>query len=337
MPADRALDPCLQRPLHRRHLMALAAAVAAPAGALAATYPTRPVRVFVGAVAGGPADFLARLFCDTAITPLGQAGVVENKPGASSTFAADAAAKVAPDGHGLLVTGPAAIAMAPHLFPKLTYDPQKDLTPVAMLGAGAFVLVVHASVPARSVQELIALAKSRPGGLNFGSGGNGSSGQMCTELFAQGAGIKMTHVPYKGDGAAMADLLGGQIQVMFTAPNVAAPHVKAGRLRLLAVTTRARVPSMPDVPTISEAAVKDFEYLGWIALYAPSGTPKPVLEALVASWDKARRTPAVRAKLDELAMAPPEGIVSGEPLAQFMRNESTRIGRLIRELDIKAD
>lgn len=333
-------SPVFPTRLHRRQMLALAAAGVAglaPGSAQAATYPTRPVRMLVGAAAGGPVDFLARLFGDAAIAPLGQPGIVENKPGASSTFAAEAASKMAPDGHGLLMSGPAAIAMAPHLFPKLGYDPQKDLVPVAMVGAGAFVLVVHPSVPARSVQELVALAKSKPGSLNFGSGGNGSSGHLCTELFSQAVGAKMTHVPYKGDSPAMSDLLGGQIQVMFTAPNVAAPHVKAGRLRLLAVTTRDRVPSMPEVPTISETAAKDFEYLGWVVMFAPTGTPKPVTEALIASWDKARRTPAVRTKLDELAMAAPEGLTSGEPLAQFLRNESNRIGRLIRELGIKAD
>ena len=326
--------------LHRRHVLALTAAAMAglaTGAAQAASYPARPVRMLVGAPPGGPVDFLARLFGDAVISPLGQSGIVENKPGASSTFAAEAAAKLPPDGHGLLVSGPAAIAMAPHLFTKLGYDPQKDLTPVAMLGAGAFVLVVHPSVPARSVQELIALAKAKPGSLNFGSGGNGSSGHLCTELFSQAAGVKMTHVPYKGDGQAMADLLGGQIQVMFTAPNVAAQHVKAGRLRLLGVTTRERVPSMADVPTISESGAKDFEYLGWVVMFAPAGTPRPVIDTLIAAWDKGRRTPAVRGKLDELAMAAPEGLVSGEPLAQFLRSESNRIGRLIRELGIKAD
>lgn len=331
-----ALPPSLRR----RDLLALAAASCAGLGAGAAhasAYPTKPVRLLVGATPGGPSDFMARLFADMAGPALGGSFVVENRAGASGMLAAEAAAKAPADGHTLLVSGPAAIAVMPHLMPKLNYDPLADFVPVAMPGAGAFVLVVHPSVPARTVQELVALAKAKPGTLAFGSGGNGSSGHLCTELFTSMAGGKMVHVPYKGDGQALNDLLAGQIQVMFTAPNVAMQQVKAGRLRLLAVTTRERVPSMPDVPTVHESGVRDFEYLGWIIIFAPAATPKPVLDTLAATWAKGRNAPGVRGKLEELAMVAPEPLASGQGLAAFVRGESARLGKVIRDAGIKAD
>lgn len=323
----------------RSAVAALSAAVAAgwlPARAQGG-YPTRPVKMFVGAPPGGPSDFMARMFGDNVGPLLGQGFIVDNKPGASGTLAAELAAKSPPDGHSLLVSGPSAVTVARHLFPKLGFDAAADFTPVAMLGAGAFVLAVHPSVPARNVQELIAHARANPGKLAFGSGGNGSSGHLCAELFSSQAGVKMFHVPYKGDGQAMNDLLAGQIQVMFTAPNVAMPQVRAGKLRLLAVTTRDRVASMPDAPTVHESGLPDFEYLGWIVAFAPSATPKTAIDSLVAAWNKARLAPAVRARLDDLAMAAPERLVSGEPLARFLKAEDARLGKIIRDAGIKAD
>ena len=325
---------------NRRQLLVALAASSAPwlaTNALAQAYPTKPVKLMVGSPPGGPSDFLARTFGDSVGPVLGQSFLVENKAGASGTLAADVVAKASGDGHTLLISGPASIAVVPHLFPKLTYNPDADFVPISMLGAGAFVLVVHPSLPVKNVQELIAHAKARPGSISFGSGGNGSSGQLCTELFSSLTGVKMLHVPYKGDGQALNDLLAGQIQLMFTAPNVAMAHVKADKLKLLAVTTRDRVPSMPETPTVNESGVKDFEYLGWIVTFAPASTPKPVIDALVASWNKVRNTPAVKGKLEELAMVAPERLVSGEPLKQFLRNESARLGKVIRDAGIKAD
>lgn len=325
------------RPTRRQALAALAAGTAPwlATPLRAAAYPARPVKMLVGAPPGGPSDFLARIFGDTVGPLLGQSFVVDNKPGASGTLAADAAAKAAPDGHTLLVSGPAGVTVAPHLFPKLTYDPAADLVPINMLGAGAFVLVVHPSLPVNSVQELVAHAKAKPGTVTFGSGGNGSSGHLCAEVFSAQSGIRMQHIPYKGDGQAVNDLLAGQIQLMFTAPNVAMANVKAGKLRLLAVTTRERVPSMPDTPTVHESGLRDFEYLGWIVTFAPAGTPKTVLDTLGASWNKVRNTPAARGKLEELAMVAPDRLVSGEPLQRFLREESARLGKVIRDAGIR--
>lgn len=331
-------------PLKRRHLLALAASAAGGAGlsplpAQADTYPSRPVKILVGAVPGGPSDFIARIFAET-VTANGIGGsiVIDNKPGASSMLATEAAAKSIGDGYTLLSSGPGPVAVQPHLMAKLPYDPA-TLVPVAMPGAGAFVLVVHPSVPANNVRELLALAKAKPGTLTYGSGGNGSSGHLCTELFTSMGGGKMTHIPYKGDGQAMADLLGGQIQVMFTAPNVAMPNVKAGKLKLLAVTTPTRVTTMADVPTVAESGLPGFEYMGWIVIFAPPGTPKAVVDALSAAWAKGRRAPAVQNKLIELGMATPEPLASadGPGIAAFVRNESARLGKVIRDTGIKAD
>jgi tripartite-type tricarboxylate transporter receptor subunit TctC len=223
------------------------------------------------------------------------------------------------------------------MFSKITYDPMRELVPVTMLGAGAFVLVVHPSVKASNVKELIALAKANPDQLTYGSGGNGSSGHLCTEYFNGLAGVKMTHIPYKGDGQAVVDLLAGQIQVMFTAPNVAMAHVKSGKLRLLAVTTKERVSSMPDIATVHEMGVKDFEYLGWIIVFAPTATPPAVIEQLAAAWLRVKNTPAIAQKLNELAMAAPDRYSARPALQDFVKSEYARLGKLIKDNNIKSE
>ncbi len=334
--------PTTPAPMRRRTWLqaaGLSAALASLGGrsALAQSWPSRPVKILVGSAPGGPSDFMSRIMSDAVAPTLGQPFVIENKPGASGMPAADQVAKATPDGHTLLATGPASIVVVPHLFPKLPYNPQTDLVPVTMLGAGAFVLVAHPSLGISSVQELIALARAKPGSIAYASGGNGSSGHLGTELFCQQTGIQMTHVPYKGDGAALPDLLSGQVQVMFTAPNVPMAQVKAGRLKLLAVTTRERVSSMPDTPSVHEAGVKDFEYLGWICIFAPARTPQAVIDQLHAAWNKARQVPAVRDKLEGLAMYAPERYSSREALQAFLRAEGTRLGKVIRDANVKAE
>ncbi len=316
---------------------AATAAAGAPVGAFAQSYPSRAVRLVVGASPGGPSDFLARMMADLFGPALGQGFVVENRPGASGVPAADVVAKAPADGHTLLVSGPASIAVASHLNPRIPYDPMADFVPVCMLGAGAFAVVAHPSLGAQTMPDLIAAAKARPGAVAYGSGGNGSSGHLCTELFASLTGVKMLHVPYKGDGQAVNDLLSGQIQVMFTAPNVVMPHVKSGRLKLLAVTSRERPASLPDTPTVHEAAVRDFEYLGWIIVFAPAATPRPVIDTLAAAWQKVRGSPAVLTKLEGLAMSAPERLSGTRVLADFVRTEHARLGKVIRDAGIRAD
>jgi tripartite-type tricarboxylate transporter receptor subunit TctC len=234
-----------------------------------------------------------------------------------------------------MVAGPAAMTVAPFMYSKLGFDANADFLPVAMLGAGAFVLAVHPSVPARNIAELVAYARGNPNALSFGSGGNGSAGHLCAEAFAARAGIKMFHVPYKGDAAAVNDLLGGQIQLMFTAPNVTIPHARSGRVKLMAVTTKERMASLPEVASVHESGLADFEYLGWIGLYAPAATPRATIDALTALWDKARTQPAVRAKLDGMGMFPPAKYDTREAFTAYLKTEVVRTTALVRELGLK--
>lgn len=322
------------RRLALQWLGASAAGIALPLpAAFAQAFPSKPVRVLVGAAPGGPADFMGRAFSDAASPALGQPFVVDNKPGATGTIAAGMAAKAPADGHTLLIGAPGAIVVAPHLIAKLDYDADKDFTPITMLGAGAFVLVAHPSVPANNLAELIAHARAKPGALNYGSGGNGSSGQLCSESFATRAGVDLTHVPYKGDGPAVNDLLAGQIQLMFTAPNVAMPHIKSGRLKAIAVTSHERMGALPEVPSVHEA-LPDFEYLGWIVLFAPAATPAPVVDALAAFWAQARNQPAIKSKLEGLGMYPPARYASREAVVGMLRAEKTRTAQLVKKLGI---
>lgn len=326
------------RLLERRRLLASGAALGLSGlshgvWAQQPAWPSRPVKMVVGSPPGGPSDFLGRMMADGVGPGFGQAFVIENKPGASGVPAAESVVRAPADGHTLLVTGPASIVVNPQLI-KAPYDPINDLTPVCCLGAGAFVLAVHPSLPANNLQELIALARSKPGALNYGSGGNGSSGHLATELFSSLTGTRMTHVPYKGDGQAVGDLISGQVQLMFSAPNVLLPHVKTGKLRLIAVTTRERVASLPDAPTLHEQGVKDFEYLGWIIVFAPAATPRPIIEQLSAAWAKAKAAQAVRDRLHSLAMSPPDRLSTPAALADFVKTEYARLGKVIKEANV---
>jgi tripartite-type tricarboxylate transporter receptor subunit TctC len=330
------MHPQLNRRHALHHLMQWSAglgAIAASPWAAAQHYPAKPVKVLVGAAPGGPADFLARVFSDVAAPALGQPFVVDNKAGATGTLAAGLAARAPADGYALMAGAPTAVVTAPHLIAKLDYDPEKDFVPVTMLGAGAFVLAVHPSLPVNSVQDLIALARRKASGLNFGSGGNGSSGQLCMEAFTAQAGIEMLHVPYRGDGPASVDLLGGQIQLMFTAPNVALTHHQSGKLRIIAVSSRERMPSLPDVPSVHET-LPGFEYYGWIILFAPAGTPQAVVDSLARTWNQARNQPAVKAKLDGLGMFPPAHYAGQDALQAFLKSERQRTQVLVKKLGI---
>jgi tripartite-type tricarboxylate transporter receptor subunit TctC len=309
------------------------AALALPGWAQSATYPTRAVKVVVGSAPGGPTDFMARLVADHFARAFGQGFVVDNKPGASGMPAADNVVKSTPDGYTLLVSGATAISVAPHLFPKITYDPMKSLQPLGMLGAGAYVLVVHPSVKARSLAELVQIAKAKPEGLAFGSGGIGSGSHLCTELFCRATGTKMVHVPYKGDAQAFADLMSGQVQVQFAAPNVVVGAAKDGRVRALGITSSDRLTALPDVPAIKES-VADFEYLGWVGLFAPVGTPAAIVDVLAAQWARDRQEASVRGKLEGLGMNAPDRLADRNALDAFVRQDYVRMGALIRDLGI---
>ncbi len=254
--------------------------------ATAQSYPSRPVRMVIPLSPGGFADVPGRILASRLSALLGYNVFVENRAGAGGTIGADFVAKSAPDGYTLLFTGTPHVISA-WVYKKLPYDPLKDFEPVALVASGPYVLVVNPQLPVKSVRELIAAAKARPGQIDYASSGNGSAQHLVSALFASMAGIQLNHVPYKGSGPAMQDLLGGQVKVSFAGiPNVL-PHVKAGRLRALAVSTPQRSPDLPQVPTVAEAGVPGYQATLWLNLAAPAGTPADIVQRLYAETAKA--------------------------------------------------
>lgn len=324
------MHPLMQR---RQWLAGAAALAASPMAALAQAYPSRTVKIVVGSAPGGPTDFTARVAADQLSQLTGGSFVVENKPGASGMPAAEQVARAAPDGYSLLVSGATAITVVSHMGAKMNYDPMRQLVPVTLLGAGAYVLAVHPSVPARNLRELIALAKAKPDGMAFASGSIGSGSHLCTELFCRQAGIKITQIPYKGDAPGFTDLMAGQVQMHFVAPNVALAAAKEGRVRVIAVTSAERLALFPDVPAMAED-LKDFEYLGWVGLFATSGTPQAVIDALAGGWKKARAGASVKEKLGGLGMMAPDRLTDRAAATRFIQQDNQRMGELIRALGL---
>jgi tripartite-type tricarboxylate transporter receptor subunit TctC len=292
-------------------------------------YPTKPVRVLVGTAPGGVADFMARLFAQQATEQLGQSFIVENRGGASGTLAAAYVARAPADGYTLLATTPTVMIVAPYMFPGLTFSPSRDFVPVCLLGAGPMVLVVNAKVPVRSVAELVEYARARPGQVAFASGGNGSAGHLTGELFASQAGLKLLHVPYKGDGEAALDVVGGQVPMMFSVMSVLGPHIKSGMVRALGVASATRMEAYPDIPTMAEAGVAGVDSLAWVAIYGPRGTPASVVEPVNAAWQKARAKPAVAGQINSVAMAH-LNLAGPAQLGEFQQSEASRWGNIIR-------
>ena len=243
------------------------------------SYATRPLRMIVGFPPGGPTDLVARLVAQHLSETLGQQVVTDNRPGAGGAVAGVLMVKAAPDGHTLFTASNGEIAISPNLYKKMAYDPAKDLAPVTRIGTSQLVLLVHPAVAARSVKELVALAKAKPGAINFASSGIGSTAQLSAELFKTMAGIDIVHVPYKGAGPALTDLMGGQVQMLITGFSAALTHIKSGKLRALGVTGAARVKAMPDLPTIGET-VAGYQMNSWYGLFAPAGTPASIINRL---------------------------------------------------------
>jgi tripartite-type tricarboxylate transporter receptor subunit TctC len=283
-----------------KHVIALAAALALPlvthAQSSRVEYPVRPVRVVVGFPAGGPSDILARLVAQKLGEATGQQFIVDNRGGASGMIGAELVAKAPPDGYTLLVV-PATHAVNPSLYRKLPFDTTSDFTPVSLVAEGPFILVVHPSLPAKSVQELIALARRRPGELNYASAGVGGLPHLAGELFKSTAGIRMNHIPYKGAAPATIDLVAGHVTIMFNNMLSAVPHVKGGRLRALGVTTMKRSSAVPDVPTIAEAGVKGYEVSGWYGVLGPAGLSAEMLDRLNGAVNRGMRQPEVVKRL----------------------------------------
>ena len=285
----------------RRAIVAAAclSALALPAGAQDA-YPSRPVNLVVGFAPGGGTDLIARHIAPRLSELLKQPVVVENRAGASGTIAAGAVAKSKADGYSLLLGHVSSNAMVPAIMPKLSYAPDKDFTPIVLIGSVPQVVVVPASSPAKTLAEFIAMAKANKGAVNYASSGQGTQQHFAAELFQLATGTVMTHVPYKGSGAALTDLISGQVDVNFDTVPTVLQHIRAGKLRALAVTTRSRVATLPDVPTVAEAGVPGYEIGAWYMLMGPAALPRPVRDALAAAMAKVLATPDVREKLAAL-------------------------------------
>ena len=303
--------------------------------ALAQAWPNRPVRLLVPFAAGaGTNDIMARLVGQHLGAGLGQPVVIENRPGAGGIAGTDAAAKAAPDGYTFLITNVSLVTSA-YLYARLPYDPQKDFVPVSLVATAPLMLVVHPSVAASSVQELIALARANPGRLSYGSGGVGSTPHLSGELFKSLAGIDALHVPYKGGAPALNDLLGGQLSFMIENVPGTMPFVKGGKLRALAITSAERSPLDPTLPTMAEAGVPGYEVVGWNGIVAVAGTPPGIVARLQAEVGKALRLPEVRERLAALGGEPVGS--TPEEFGAFLRAEMARWGRIIREQGIRSE
>jgi len=309
------------------------AAMFAPV-AIAQNYPNKPVKLEVGAPGGGGTDIVARMLGEKLGESTKQSFIVDNRPGASNTIAADFTAKSSPDGYTLLVATTTGQAIAPHLM-KLNFDTLKDLTPVALVMVVPNVLVVGPAVTAKDVRELVAQMKAKPDSFNYASSGAGSTQHLAGEAFKKLAGVQMTHIPYKGSAQAHADLLGGQAQLMFDTTSSAIGQIKGGKLRALAVTSPKRSPELPDVPTLAEAGFPGLEMTTWYGVFAPAGTPKDVVAKLYAEIMAALKSPDLQKRIVGLAGEP--GAMTSAEFAELNRVDYDRYGKLIRDAGVKLE
>jgi tripartite-type tricarboxylate transporter receptor subunit TctC len=297
-------------------------------------YPSRPVRFILPFPPGGGTDILGRIIAERLSANLGQPVVIENRGGAGGNVGAEAAARSAPDGYTIVLVAPS-LAISPSLYSKLNYDPVKDFAPVSLVATVPNVMVTHPSVPAQTLQEFIALARLRPGGMNFGSGGSGTSNHLAGELFNIVTGTKLVHVPYKGVNLAMNDVLSGQIHLVVIGVPAAAPHIKAGRLRGLALIAPQRAPAVPEVPTVAEAGLNDFEVTTWYGVLAPAGTPRPIVARLNAELVKIMHSPDTRERLAAMATDPLTS--TPEEFSAYLREEIAKWAEVVRKANLKAD
>lgn len=321
--------------LSRRAIVTAFALALGAGSAFAQAWPSRPVRLVIPFPAGGSTDIVGRLIADKLTQSLGQPVIVDNRGGAGGTTGSDVVAKAAPDGYTFLMGTSSTHAIAPALYPKLAYDVARDFAPVSLLGTATILMVVHPSVPAKSVAEFVALAKAKPGQMMFGSTGNGSVSHLTAEHFKSAAGIDMQHVPYKGDTPMTLDLVAGRVHVAFGTAVAFLPFVQAGKLNALAVTDAGPSPVAPKLPTVAASGLPGFEALQWFGLLAPAGTPKDIVARMHSEVAKALRLPEVQERLQGLGMQ----IVGGGPdqFGSFMRSESAKWSRIVRESGAKVD
>ena len=309
----------------------LIALAAGPAGAQ--QYPAKPVRIVVGFAQGGGSDFIARVIANKLTERFGSQVIVENRPGAGSTLGTELVVKSPADGYTLLLSS-ASYTVNPSVY-KLSFDPLNDITPIVQLSRGPYVVAVHPSVPARTLQELVALAKREPDKLAYASSGNGGHVHVATEYFLYTAGIKVTHVPYKGTGPALNDAIGGSVQMILGSVATALQHVKSGRLRALAVTTPRRIAAAPDVPTVGESGYPSYEVTNWHGLVGPKGVPKDVVARLNKEANEALKSKDAEKVLAGDGLEPAGG--SSDEFAVILKNEVARWSQVVKQAGVKLD
>jgi tripartite-type tricarboxylate transporter receptor subunit TctC len=314
-------------------LAALAGSII-PSPALAQAYPTKAIRMILPFPPGGPTDILGRAIAQKVSDQVGQPVVVDSRPGAGGNLGLELAAKAAPDGYTIVLSSPL-VAISPSLYAKLNYDPAKDLAPVSLVAVIQNVFLVHPSVPAKSLKELVALARRSPGKLNFGSGGVGTTTHLAPELLMSLEKIRMVHVPYKGSGQALIGLIGGETDLLVMAVPAAAGQVQAGKVRALAVLSDKRAVTLPEVPTAKEAGIEGFEVPIWYGILAPAGTPREIITRLNAELVKALAAPDTREKLASIGIEPMTD--TPEQFAAFIRSETERYAKVIKAAGIKGE
>ena len=315
--------------------LAALAAIGMSSPAAAQTYPTKPIKIIVAFAAGGPADVLARVVGQRLTTILGQPIIVENRPGASGTIGARAAAEAEPDGYTLLLGNTSTLVIAPAVYRNVNYDAVNGFAPIALLGTTSNLLVVHPSFPAKSVAEFVAHAKANPGKLNYSSPGTGTPGHLIAETFKQRAGIEIVHVPYKSGGQAVGEVVGGQVQMAFENPTVTLPLHQSGRLRALATTGQTRNPQVPGAPTMIESGYPDFVTVAFTGVVAPAGTPASIVTRLNAAINESLTSSEVQATFGKLAVE--QRVGSAADFAAFLARERERWGAIIKAAGVKID
>ena len=324
------------------HTLALSLVVAAASGMPnitgAQNYPARPITIIAPSAAGGPTDIAARMAAQILTEQLSASVVVENRTGAGNTAGTEYAAKTKPDGYTLTLGSPSSHSIPPSIYPNLPYDPLRDFTPVSLLGTAPLILVAHLSLPVKSVKDLIALAKARPGQLNFGTGGSGTTGHLTAEYFKLAGGFSATHIPFRGVAPATVQLLGGHTQYMFHISNIGIGHVQASKLRGLGITSKTRAPQVPDIPTMEEAGLPGFVVYTWYGVLGPRGVDKSIVERLHGALTTGAKKPEMRKKFESQGL----DVVAGSPeeLQTLIRDETARwakVAKLARASGAKID
>jgi tripartite-type tricarboxylate transporter receptor subunit TctC len=303
--------------------------------AVAQTFPSKSMRILVGFAPGGSTDIVARLIAQEMSKNVGQQVVVDNRPGAGGNIAAELASKAPPDGHTLHACTTGVFAIQPFLYSKLPYDPEKGLVPVTQTGSLPYIIVVHPSLPVKNVKEFIAFVKVRPGEINYASSGIGTASHLSAALFASAAGLKMVHVPYKGTGNAMSDLLAGQVVMIFDQPVSSLPHVQAGKLRVLGISSSQRFSTLKDIPTIAEQGLPGFEAISWAGICAPGGTPKAIVDRVYNEVARVLKVPELRERLLRDGIEPIGS--TPEQYAEHIKKEAVKWGKVVKDSGARVD